>query len=206
MSDETSQNPVPAWISDLGIVDRPTGIEKARASRQRLLDAAQNAFEREQDGTTAVVLLSGLVTRAIGLHDAAVVALGADNPFAAFTLVRAYAENAAAILYATDHPNRIGRLLGLDHPLSIGKLTAHANQSQRFGAFKHIYSELSEYAHPLSKSITASIINVEGNHFQWSSSPAFRPGNDFLVASAWIVELAEANAHLIVEFADAQSW
>jgi|GEM_PF-3269470 hypothetical protein len=34
----------------------------------------------------------------------------AENPHAAFTLLRAYAENTAAILYAKDHPNL------LDHP------------------------------------------------------------------------------------------
>jgi hypothetical protein len=51
-----------------------------------------------QQWTTAVVLLSGLVTRGIGLHNAAVAALEADNPFAAFTLIRSYAENAAAVL------------------------------------------------------------------------------------------------------------
>jgi hypothetical protein len=197
---------VPAWVQALGIVDRPTGIEKARASRQWLLDAATNAFGRGQPWTTAVVLLSGLVTRGIGLHDAAIAALDADNPFAAFTVIRSYAENAAAVLYAADHPNKVDRMLGLEgHPLSAGKLTAHANRSQRFGGFKDVYSGLSEYAHPLSKSITASM-EVNGNKFRWSSTPAFRPGNDFLMACAWIVELTEANAHLIVEFADSQGW
>jgi len=103
-----------------------------------------------------VVLLSGLVTRGIGLHNAAVAALEADNPFAAFTLIRSYAENAAAVLYAADHPNKVDRVLGLDgHPLSVGRLTAHANRSPRFGGFKSVYSELSEYAHSLSKSIAA---------------------------------------------------
>jgi hypothetical protein len=205
--ENAAPRPVPTWVQALGIVDRPTGIEKARASRKWLLDAATNAFGRGQPWTTAVMLLSGLVTRGIGLHDAAIAALDADNPFAAFTLIRSYAENAAAVLYADDHPNAVDRMLGLGghHPLSVGKLTAHANRSQRFGGFKDIYSELSEYAHPLSKSITASMA-INGNEFRWSSTPAFRPGNDFLMACAWIVELAEANARLIVEFADSQGW
>jgi hypothetical protein len=206
MSDETAPKPVPGWVLALGIVDRPTGIEKARESRQRLYDAAVDAFGRGQEWTTAVLLLSGLVTRGFGLHDAAVAALEADNPFAAFTLIRSYAENAAAILYADDRPAQIDRLLGLrGNPLSVGKLIAHANNSRRFGGFKDIYSDLSEYAHPLSKSIYASM-SVDGNKFRWSSTPAFNPGNDFVTACAWIVELAEANGHLIVEFADAQGW
>jgi hypothetical protein len=47
---------------------------------------------------------------------------------------------------------------------------------------------------------------INGNKFRWSATPAFRPGNDFLMACAWIVELAKANSDLIVEFADAQGW
>jgi len=201
-----ASKPVPTWVQAHGIIDRPTGIEKAHASRQLLVDAATNAFGRNQQWTTAVMLLSGLVTRGIGLHDAAVAALEADNPFAAFTLIRSYAENAAGILYAADHPNKVDRVLGLDgHPLSVGKLTAHANRSPRFGGFKAVYSELSEYAHPLSKSIAASMA-INGNKFRWSATPAFRAGNDFLMACAWIVELANANSDLIVEFANAQGW
>ena len=37
MTDENAAlNPVPAWVQAHGIIDRPTGIEKARASRQVL--------------------------------------------------------------------------------------------------------------------------------------------------------------------------
>jgi hypothetical protein len=35
-------------VQALGIIDRHTGMEKARASRQRLLDTAKNVFGREQ--------------------------------------------------------------------------------------------------------------------------------------------------------------
>jgi hypothetical protein len=195
------------WVSTLGIVDRPSGIEKAREAREWLRDAAMNAFGREQQWFAAVMLLSGLVTRAFGLHDAAVAALEADNPFAAFTLIRSYAENAAAVLYTTDHPHQVERIIGLDgYPLQVGKITAYADQSQRFGGFKTVYSDLSQYAHPFAKSITASM-SVEGNTFRWSSTPAFTPGgNDFVTACGWIVEMAQANAHLFVEFANAQDW
>ncbi|MEE3753815.1 hypothetical protein [Mycobacterium intracellulare] len=199
-------NPVPAWVRAHGITDRDTGIAVARASRQPLIEAAANAFDRGQAFSTAVALLGGLVTRGIGLHNGAVAALGADNPFAAFTLIRSFAENAAAILYATDHPTVVDRVLGLDgHPIPVGRLTAHANQSPRFGAFKDVYSELSQYAHPGAKGFSASM-SINGNNFRWSATPAFRLGNDFLMACAWIVELSGANSHLIVEFADSQGW
>lgn len=197
--------PVPEWVQAHGITDRPSGISVAKSARHLLTDAAADALFRDQDFTPAVILVGGLVTRGIGLHDAATAALEADNPFAAFTVIRSYAENAAALLYALDHPDKIDRVLGLGcKPLSVGQLTAHANNSPRI-AFKPIYSELSQYAHPGSKSITASMV-VNGDKFRWSGHPAFRPGNDFLMACAWTVELAGANANLIVECADSQGW
>jgi hypothetical protein len=205
LSDE-DQKPVPAWVQDHGIIDRPTGVSEAHASRQWLIGAANNVLGRGQGFSTAVVLVGGLVTRGIGLHEAAVAALETDNPFAAFTLIRSYAENAAAVLYAIDHPNKVERVLGLGgNQIAVGKLTAHANKSPRISGFKVIYSELSHYAHPGSKSISASMA-VNDNKFQWSGTPAFRPGNDFLMACAWIVELARANSDLIVEFAESQGW
>ncbi|HET7072852.1 MAG TPA: tyrosine-type recombinase/integrase [Mycobacterium sp.] len=86
MSDvDDTPKPVPAWVQAHGITDRDTGIAAARASRQPLIDAGANAFDGGQGFSTAVALLGGLVTRGIGLHEGAVAALGADNPFAAFT-------------------------------------------------------------------------------------------------------------------------
>lgn len=208
LTDADGPEPLAEWIRALGIVDRPSGLEKAHASRQWPIAAAQEAFGHDFEFEVAVVLLGGLVTRGIGLHDATCSALEADNPFAAFTLLRAYAENAAALLYAVEHPNKIRRMLGLDgnKAMAVGKIIAHVNQSSRFGPFKDIYSELSEYAHPASKSYTASMSLGDQGEFQWSGNPSFRVGNDFLVACAWTVELAQANAHLIGEFAGAQGW
>jgi hypothetical protein len=53
---------------------------------------------------------SGFIARAQCLHEAATQMIEAENPHAAFTLLRAYTGNTAAILYAKDHPNL------LDHP------------------------------------------------------------------------------------------
>ena len=45
----------------------------------------------------------------------------------AFTLLRAYAENTAAILYAKDHPNLAANWWDVDgHGIPIGKITNHA--------------------------------------------------------------------------------
>jgi hypothetical protein len=47
---------------------------------------------------TQLFVFSGLLARAQGLHEGSVAAIAADNPFAAFPLLRSYAENAAALL------------------------------------------------------------------------------------------------------------
>ena len=99
MADGTDPEPthVPEWVQAHGITDRPSGINVAKSSRQLLVNAAADALGRGQGFTPAVMLVGGLVTRGIGLHDAAIAALEADNPFAAFTVIRSYAENAAAL-------------------------------------------------------------------------------------------------------------
>jgi hypothetical protein len=132
-----------------------------------------------------------------------------SNPFAAYTLLRSYAENAAAVLYATDHPKKLDRILGLGNtnPITVGTITNYAQQkSKRFGTFRGVYDDLSEFAHPMSRSIFASAKPDADNGFQWSLEPTFKYDHDFLAACALIVELAEANSHILVEYADAQDW
>ena len=191
-----------------GIVDRATGIHCARASRQWLYDAAKEALGRTDQLENGHILVMGLATRAAGLHDGAVHALETNNPVVVYTLLRSYAENAAAVLYATEHPNQLRRVLGLGdaHPVKVGTITNYAEQgSKRFGAFQNIYRQLSGFAHPMSKSIFASTTPSEAG-FRWRLDPAFKYDDDFLVACAWVVELAETNAHLLVEYADSQGW
>jgi hypothetical protein len=205
-SDETAPA-VPSWVSKLGIVDRTSGIEKARSSRQQLVDATWTAltgFYETGGATTANLLLLGLAARGLGLHDASVHSLETDNPFAAFTLIRAYAENAATFMYAIDKPNAIDRLFGLgEHPIRLSTITNHAMQSprSRFGEFSAVYDSLSAYAHPMPTSILASATNVGENGLRWCLEPAFKSDNDFLTASGWIVEFAVANTDLLEDFA-----
>jgi hypothetical protein len=200
---------IPESVKARGIVDRATGIERARASRQWLQNAALDALGRTDQIKDGHFLIMGLATRAAGLHDGAVHALESDNPFASYTLLRSYAENAAAVLYATDKPSQLDRILGMGdtNPITVGTITNYAEQgSKRFGAFRAVYGELSGFAHPMSRSIFASTRPDGADGFQWSLQPRFKYDGDFLVACALVVELAEANAHLLVEYADAQGW
>jgi hypothetical protein len=185
-----------AWVSKLGIVDRTSVIW-----------AALTRFYEAGGATTANLLLLGLAARGLGLHNASVHALETDNPFAAFTLIRAYAENAATFMYAIDKPGAIDQLFGLSKPsISLGRITNHAMQSPstRFGEFRAVYESLSTYAHPMPTSILASATDAGENALQWCSGPAFKSNNDFLTASGWIVEFAVANWDLLEDFAQSQ--
>jgi hypothetical protein len=146
------------------------------------------------------LVFSGFLARAQGLHEGAVAAIGADNPYAAFTLLRAYAENAAAILYVKDHPGQLDKFWRETRGpgVPIGRITNHA--VNRFGGFRGIYSELSRYAHPQALSLLASHRVTEGRVVEWRSAPAFKSDPDAVMACAWVVELAEATAQLLKEF------
>ncbi|APE17767.1 hypothetical protein BOH72_23395 [Mycobacterium sp. WY10] len=206
MPEDEGEPPTAQWILDLGITDRASGIEKARASRGHIERAVTDALKRCETPTFAHHLMMGLATRGLGLHSATVQALEQDNPYAAFTLIRSLAENAAAALYGLENPAKIEKLLGLDgKSVSIGQITSHVNQrSKRFGEFRGIYSELSQYAHPMSKSLFASSRIADGNEnqFNWSTQPRFKFDGDFLTACGWVVELSTANAHLLFELGD----
>ncbi|SRR6266498_2611926 len=192
---------VPAWIEELGITDRLTGQARARASWNALILTGRRVLGTGLDYRVEHLVFSGFLARAQGFHEGAVAAITADNPYAAFTLLRAYAENAAAILYVKDHPAELERFWrdtrGPDVP--IDAITNHA--MSRFRGFEGIYSELSKYAHPDALSLLGSSRVIEGRIVQWSSVPMFKSDHDAVIACVWVVELAEATSHLLEEFA-----
>jgi hypothetical protein len=192
------------FLARLGITDRATGLEAARRSRQQLIDAGKHVLGQTGDYTLAVFVFSGLLARAQGFHEGTVAAIEAENPYATFTLLRGYAENAAAALYVRNHPEGIRTYwIDPDGPhVSPGRMINEAEQ--RLKGFAPIYKQLCQYAHPAGRSIVAShsLGGEDGRTVSWGSAPAFKSERDALVACGWVVELAEANAHLLVELAD----
>lgn len=183
----------------LGMTDVPTAVAKAEGSLARVLDAGKDALSRFDGLDRDVLVIAGLLARAQGFHQGVVASVRSDNPYAAFTLLRAYAENAAAVAYLADKPQELPRFLGDGHGVSVGRITSHA--SKHFGGFKRVYGELSEYAHPGSRSLLASQQIVQETddhaHVAWRSAPAFKGEHDKLMACAWVWELAEAHDHLL---------
>jgi hypothetical protein len=57
----------------------------------------------------------------------------------------------------------------------------------------------------MSASIFAAMASTEGG-FRWQLDPKFKSDVSFLTACALVIEMAEANPHLLREYADAQGW
>ena len=158
-------------IEDLGIHDAASGAAAARASRERILEPARRVLGTSQEVTTRLAVFQGFVARAQCLHEAATQMIDAENPHAAFTLLRAYAENTAAILYAKDHPNRVEHFWDTEgHGVKIGTITNNAGK--RFGGFKGIYDQLSKFAHPQAAGLLASSSISEDNTVIWGLGSA----------------------------------
>lgn len=70
MSDRRGDNDaVPQWVRDLGITDRLTGQERARASWDALISAGRRILGTGMNYRVEQLLLSGFLARAQGLHE-----------------------------------------------------------------------------------------------------------------------------------------
>lgn len=193
---DTASDDGPAeWVRRLGIIDLQSGLDRARDARQLLIDGARAAWGSSDEFATYNMIFAGLTARAQGLHEGAIAAIEAGNPYAAFTLLRSYSENAAAILYLMDHPTMLDKFWQDPKGVKIGRITNHARK--RFAMFAEIYDQLSQFAHPASRSILASFKAGDEGQFSWSSAPRFKSESDAITACAWVVELAQATGHLL---------
>lgn len=137
MEKEQNEQSLP---NNLGITDRDTGITKATGARIRLTKFASESVRSPLQFGIAEMTLLSLLTRAQAFHDGALAAVKEDNPFATFTLLRSYAENAAVMVWLLDHPSDLARMYPeapRDQRFSIGRLTNHARE--RFGGFQGVY-------------------------------------------------------------------
>ena len=188
----------PSLASAHGITDRATGIEKAEAARLKMIDRAFQAFGQQTNLNVPKMTLLSMMTRAQAFHDGAIEAAKSDNPFATFTLLRSYAENAAMLIWIGTKQGELRRLYP-DAPVelkfSIGKLVAHAERDS--AGFRGIYEQLSRFTHPGS-STAFSGFRMTGQKplAIVSSRPSFKNDDDFMLACVWPIELAEANGAL----------
>lgn len=192
-----AEMPEPTLAELHGMSDRETAIAKVQDARIEMNQFVAKALPSSIDFTTPMMTLFSLLTRAQAFHDGALDAVKSDNPFAAFTLIRSYAENAAVLVRLLDRPDDLRRLLpdaDRQYKLTIGKITGSA--PKRFGEFKRIYDQLSQFAHPDPRTALSGWRSVGEAEFIWSSAAFFKTDSDYFMACVWLVELAQANARL----------
>lgn len=178
-----------------GIVDLTSGIQAAHQSfakfRHDLTPYVAGDF------STIGMGLLAIVTRAQAFHDSALAAIVDDNPWAAYALIRSYAENAAVLLWMLEKPNDLKRLSVLaqeSERFAIGRIVNSANK--RAPGFGRLYATLSELAHPVASSFSESWrAEAETRVATWSSVPTFKVQENRLWACLWLVELTEIHAH-----------
>jgi hypothetical protein len=81
-------------------------IDRAERVGGKYAEVGEFVLRQPRLTLTTLFFVSALA-RAQGLHDAIVREIRHGNPHAVFTLMRAYAETAAIILYVKDHPNYV---------------------------------------------------------------------------------------------------
>ncbi|WP_216911297.1 hypothetical protein [Nocardia noduli] len=195
-----AEETLPEWVTALGIVDKDSAIELAKSAHEKITAATMSAISVTDQLTVSHLVLMGMTTRAQCLAMATSDALASENPYSTFTLLRSYFENAATLVYVIDKPGQLGQLWGDGdgHGIKIGRIVNHSRT--RFKQGKHIYDQLSKYAHPHSISIVSAMQIVEGGRFNWSTGPRFKSPEELLLAAAWLLELTDATAGLIAEF------
>lgn len=187
-------------LARLGMSDLDTARPQAAGGVSFIKDAAKEVIAHFPEWCHELVVFQGLVGRAQGFHDGTTRAIEDGNPYAAFTLLRSYAENAAAVGWLADSPRQYKRFLESGPGPSVGALMAHARKGS--AGVAGIYAQLSEYAHPAERSVMAShdaSQREDGTiRFAWHSAPRFRSRTDQLMACAWQWELAEAHGTLLI--------
>lgn len=184
-----------------GIHDRASAIDRATISRKALFTAGRIGLQSGFTADPSFLALLGLLTRAQAFHDGALDAVLKDNPFVAATLIRAYSETVASLIWIQAKPRD---LLKFSHTalkrdaVSIGRLTSFARTHS--AGFKGIYDQLSGFAHPTSAGGLSGVKSVaEDGTTTWQSRASFRTDDDVIHMCLWILELAEVAGGLLVE-------
>lgn len=176
-----------------GIHTAEDGERLAAKALEHLLGALQDTGQAGMDLTLGTFAMWNFMTRAQGFHEAAADAIRSDNPFAAFTLLRAYAENAAALIWLHRFPERLDAFVMTaerEDRVSVGKLTNEAKR--QYPTFGLLYEQLSSYAHPThAGGLSGSSDVTDDGQFTWRSRGRFRSDEERRLAWLWIVELAE---------------
>lgn len=194
MTDATSDDlTFRGLLGQYGVTDEDSGHNAAAEARQHVLSVGRTLIP---SGPLKMdhLLIAGVVARAHALHEASISAIDSNNPHAAFTVLRAYAEQCAAVLYMKDHPAQAERFWNdpEGHGVPVGRIKNYAQRSGRLPNFGALYDQLSAYAHPSASALFASMRVGEDDSLSWQTVPRFKHDDDKLMAYVWCIELAQA--------------
>jgi hypothetical protein len=149
--------------------------------------------------TLALMFAQSSVSRLRAFHEGALQEITAENPHAAFTLIRSLAETVMALAWAIDHPDFVDRLMRSKteqpkdmRPPQIWEMREHiAPDAPGFDA---VYAQLCELTHFGSLSFVHShlLVDEEKMVSQWAAAPRWRRDAEPLIACAWLNELRGA--------------
>lgn len=191
---QTGAIPAQRLLVERGITDYASGKIAAETHFKQFLN---DMMPLANGSITAFSMgLLAMVTRAQAFHTGAISMLDANNPFATNALIRAYAENAAALLWAADKSHGAASLsIGAERHqrLVVGRIVDSAGK--RLPGFKKLYESLSEYTHPVADAFPGAWLPSEDDDgcVQWSSAPRYRSDDGKLWALLWLMELTDVH-------------
>ncbi len=197
MSKGRSEQPEAAQVD----LTRFKSVEDAVGQANPLLDefkALAKKISLANDGniTYLSMFLLSAISRATGLHLAAVHAIETSNPHAAIPLIRSYADVVVTALYVRDHPRYVDAITSRRRDAkkkrrSIGALVTAVTPYAP--GIKIVYDELSEGTHFGAVAMWASWTPGEGGKVTYTTYPTWRdPVKNPLVITAWLIELGDA--------------
>lgn len=183
-------------------------VEDALSEAQGLADQLKRVAIRamtednpERTLSLAHIFLWSALARAKGLHDGIEREIQASNPHATFPLIRTYVELDGLLLYVTEKPDYLQKLVAnpRDSLAARGRVSFQAVwalAARRYPGIKKVYEELSEFGHFGSSGVWASVRfddrnpdpGTLGKVTQWIG-PGWRDADrDPKLAAAWLVE------------------
>lgn len=180
-----------------GITDPEAGLREAEGRFKQMLSDLPRNMTSGAAISAEMMGMMGLLTRAQAFHDSACWAIRHGNPFAAYTLIRGYAENAAILVYLREKPSEIRRISPLasqSDRLKVGKVVALA--TKHYEGFQGLYDRLSSYAHPESSALLSGFQSSGvGGEFQWATAPRWKdPQQGPRWACLWLIEITEMHS------------
>jgi hypothetical protein len=158
------------------------------------------AVEQSEHFTADLAFILSCISRSRALHEAIVREIGHDNPQAAFTLMRQFAETVALIRYTADHPRYFDTVVRDPQDLQAGMLRHRSTQalinhmdSTYSTQFKLVYAQLCDMSHFGATAVWNAhrIESEEEMRTSWSSAPRWRSDEECLIACAQLLELSE---------------